>query len=231
MKKISFVFALLFFVATLSHAQTVRVTQPVDWGKVQKVAENDPQRIKGLVARLSANEPDTTMTLNECILAYFGQSFLTPMTEMDEGRTLDKLLKDGKYEECLTEAKKLLKTNPVSLKALSNALYSMMYMLQDSTTHQGLSRDEARLYYSRMHRILNIIAATGDGTEERPFYITAVSDEYLFMRHYLEISKTKMQYLTEHFDVFELDETSEYYKRPKIFFDITRVLEIEKKMF
>ena len=230
MRKVLFVFALLVLMPAISQAQTVRVTQPVDWEKVQKVAEKDPQRIKGLVARLSANEIDTTMTLNARILAYYGQSYLTPMTELNEGIKLDKLLKDGKYEECLSGAKDLLKKNPVSLKALSNALYAMMYMLQDSTNQYGVSRDEARTYYIRMHRVLNTIGATGDGTQERPFYVTAVSDEYLFMRHNLEIGKTKMQYITEHYDVFELEETSEYYTRPKLFFDITRVLEIEKEM-
>lgn len=231
MRKILFVFALLVFMPAISQAQIVRVTQPVDWGKVQKVAENDPQRIKDLVARMSANEIDTTMTWNERILAYYGQSYLTPMTELSESITLDKLLKEGKYEECLSGAKELLKKNPVSLKALSNALYAMMYMLQDSTKHHDLSRDEARLYYNRMHRILNTIAITGDGTEERPFYVTSVSDEYLFMRHYLEIGKTKKQYFKGHFDVFELDETSKYYTHPTLYFDITRVLEIEKEMF
>jgi len=226
------VLIVLFLSLTLTlHAQTVRVTQPVDWEKIQKVAENDPQQIRGLVARLSAAEIDTTMTWEERTLAYYGQSYLTPMTELNEGMALDKLLREGKYEECLAGAKDLLKKNPVSLKALSNALYAMMYMLQDSTKYGSLSRDEARTYYNRMHRVLNTIAITGDGTEERPFYVTAVSDEYVFMHHYLEIKKIKMQYLTGHNDVFDLDETSEYYSHPKLFFDITRVLEIENDMF
>ncbi len=231
MRQLLTILALILFLPIYTHAQKESDFIPVDWKEIKKVAENDPQKINDQVARMAASEIDTTMTWNERILAYYGQSYLTPMTELSEGITLDKLLKDGKYEECLSGAKELLKKNPVSLKALSNALYAMIYMLKDSTNHQGVSRDEARIYYNRMHRILNTIAVTGDGTEERPFYVTAVSDEYLFMRHYLEIERTKMQYITGHFDVFELAETNEYYTRPKLFFDISRVLEIEKAMF
>ena len=231
MRQLLTIFALILFLPVYTHAQKERDFIPVDWKEIKKVAENDPQQINNLVARMASSEIDTTMTWNERILAYYGQSYLTPMTELIEGMTLDKLLKDGKYEECLSGAKELLKKNPVSLKALSNALYSMMYMLKDSTNHHGFSRDEAPTYYNRMHRILNTIAVTGDGSEERPFYVTAVSDEYLFMRHYLEIGKTKKQYFKGHFDVFELDETSKYYTHPTLYFDITRTLEIEKEMF
>ncbi len=231
MRQLLTILAFVLFLPVYTHAQKERIIIPVDWKEIKKVAENNPQQINDLVARMATSEIDTTMTWNERIMAYYGQSYVTPMTELSEGMTLDKLLKDGKYEECLSGAKELLKKNPVSLKALSNALYAMMYMLKDSTNHHSISRDEARTYYNRMHRILNTIAVTGDGTEERPFYVTAVSDEYLFMRHYLEIGKTKMQYLTDHFDVFELEETSDYYTRPKLYFDITRTLEIEKEMF
>ena len=106
-----------------------------------------------------------------------------------------------------------------------------MYLWRDSTKQGVISRDEARAHYQRMHRILNTIAKTGEGTEEKPFYVTAVSDEYLFMRHYLEIQNRGKQYMTEKFDVFELEETSKYYSRPKLYFEITRVLEIEKSLF
>ena len=226
-----FVFAFFLLMPASIQAQGEREIIPVDWKEVQKVAEENPQQIKQLVARLSANEIDTTMTWKERILAYYGQSYLTPKTEIEAGLDLDKLLRENKYEECLAGAKELLKKNPVSLKALSNAIYATMYLLRDSTKQGVISRDEARAHYQRMHRILNTIAKTGDGTEEKPFYVTAVSDEYLFMRHYLEIQNRGKQYMTEKFDVFELEETSKYYSRPKLYFEITRVLEIEKSLF
>ena len=216
----------------ISQAQIVRVTQPVDWGKVQKVAENDPQHIKDLVARMSANEIDTTMTWNERILAYYGQSYLTPMTELSESITLDKLLKEGKYEECLSRAKELLKENPLSLEALSNAGLSIGMMLEDSTHHHDVTEKEAKEYFTRMFIIFATIARTGDGTSERPFSVTMVSDEYMFMHYHLDIWEFESQYLTGNkCDGFDLKEPSEEYPRKQIFFDVSRVLEIEREMF
>ena len=192
------------------------------------MAENAPQRIKDLVSRLSANEIDTTMTWNERILAYYGQSYFTPMTELVEGRDLDKLYNEKKYEECLAGAKELLKKNPVSLKALSNAVFSITRMLKDSTNTVSVTIEEGQAYYNRMMMILNTIATTGDGTKENPFYVTAVSDEYLFLRYYLDIWEIESQALVGHCDLLELKGKSDYYDRPQIYFEITRVLEIER---
>ncbi|MBR6981026.1 MAG: DUF4919 domain-containing protein [Prevotella sp.] len=231
MRQISLLLVILFYLPLSTFAQGEREIIPVNWKEVKEVAEKDPQRIKSLVARLSANEIDTTMTWNERILAYYGQSYLTPNTEMGEGRELDKLLKERKYEECLSGAKELLKKNPVSLKALRNAVFSITLMLRDSTNHHDVSREEGQVYFNRMSRIFNTIAITGDGTQEKPFYVTAVSDEYFFMNLYLDIQETGNQYLSGTFDVFDLKETSKYYSRPKIYFEITRVLEIEAGLF
>lgn len=212
-------------------AQKEREIIPVDWKEVRKVAESDPQRIKDLVVRLSADRIDTTMTWNERILAYYGQSYLTPMTELTEGMDLDKLFSENKYEQCLTEAKEVLKKNPVSLKALWSAAFSISRLLKDSTSHHDVTLEEGQLYFNRMSRIFNTIAVTGDGTKERPFYVTAVSDEYQFMRYYLDLWEIKMQTLSGNCDVIELEKTSKYYSRPQLYFEITRVLEIERSMF
>lgn len=220
-------FIFFLFICGPLHAQDERVIIPVDWEEMQKVADNDPQRIKDLVSRLSANEIDTMMTWNERKLAYFGQSYITPMTELVEGRDLDKLFNEKKYEECLKGAKKLLKKNPVSLKALSNAAFSIASMVKDSANYVNVSIDEGQAYYNRMMMILNTIATTGDGTKENPFYVTAVSDEYLFLHYYLDIWKIESQALVGHCDLLELKKKSDYYDRPQIYFEITRVLEIE----
>ena len=100
MRQLLTLFALILFLPIYTHAQKESDFIPVDWKEIKKVAENDPQKINDQVARMAASEIDTTMTWNERILAYYGQSYLTPMTELSEGITLDKLLKDGKYEDC-----------------------------------------------------------------------------------------------------------------------------------
>ena len=205
---------------------------PVDWKEVKKVAEKDPQRIKDLVTRMASSEIDTTMTWKERVLAYYGQSFLTPFIDYTEGRKLDDLLREGKYEDCLAGAKQLLQQNPVSLKALSNAALAISVMLKDSIQHDGVTFDEGQEYYSRMFLILSTIDHTGDGTEKKPFCVTMVSDEYMFMRYYLDIWEVESQFLTNSMcDGFNLKETNENYSRKQIFFDVSRVLELEKEMF
>lgn len=211
-------------------AQKDREIIPVDWTELEQLAKTNPEKIKEQVTRLSAQQLDTTMTWEDRIVAYYGQSYLTPFTDHNEGRVLDKLYGDSKYEECLAASKKLLEKNPVSMKALFNAAMAISQMLNDSTRHYDVTLEEGQVYYNRLWRIFNTIATTGYGTKEHPFYVTAVSDEYMFLRHYLDIWEIKSQFLAGCCDGFELGEMSEYYTRPDIYFEITRVLQLERGM-
>ena len=228
-----FIVFMIFLLMPLTiQAQEEREIIPVDWKEVKKVAEKDPQRIKDLVARLSANQIDTTMTWQERILAFYGQSYLESNDDTGEGMMdLDKLMNEKKYEECLSAAKKVLNKNPLSLKALRHAAFSIGYMVKDSTHHYDVTIKEGQVDYNRMSRIFNTIASTGAGTEKLPFAVTAVSDEYLFMRYYLNIWEIERQSFTGKYDVFELKETSQYYTDKKMYFDISRIMEIERSMF
>ena len=231
MKQIIVLFLLLILVPQAALTQEKREIIPVDWKEIKKVAKQDPQRIKDLVSRLSANKLDTTMTWQDRILAYFGQSYLAPISDVKEGLDLDKLMNEKKYEECLSASKEVLKKNPVSLKALHHAAFSIGYMVKDSTRHYDVTIEEGQVYYNRMNRIFNTIATTGDGSQEHPFYVTAVSDEYLFMRYYLDLWEISKQYATTNCDIIELKETSKYYSQKLIYFEITRVLELERSLF
>jgi hypothetical protein len=232
MKQLLTILTLILFLPVYTHAQEESDFIPVDWKEIKKVAENDPQKINDLVARMAASEIDTTMTWNERILAYYGLSFLKPFSGFSEGRKLNELFEEGKYEECLSRAKELLKENPLSLEALSNAGLSIGMMLEDSTHHHDVTEKEAKEYFTRMFIIFSTIARTGDGTSERPFSVTMVSDEYMFMHYHLDIWEFESQYLTGNkCDGFDLKEPSEEYPRKQIFFDVSRVLEIEREMF
>ena len=231
MKQLLTLLLTLIFLPMTIHAQKEREIIPVNWKEIKEVAAKEPQKIKELVSRLSADETDTTMTKNERILAYFGQSYLTPDTEMGKGRELDDLMNQGKFEECLAGAKELLKKNPVSLKALSNATFSIVSILRGTDNPDENRRKEGQVYFKRMEAIFNTIATTGDGSEKHPFSVNAVSDEYLFMRYHLNLWQIGKQVLDGKCDVFDLNQKSEYYTSPKIYFDITRVLEIESDLF
>ena len=71
-------YALIFvlFIATNIVAQEREII-PVNWEQIRKEVDKNPQKVKDLVARLSAVNLDTTLTYQDRILAFYGQSFLT----------------------------------------------------------------------------------------------------------------------------------------------------------
>ncbi len=147
------VFMIFLLMPLTIQAQEEREIIPVDWKEVKKVAEQDPQRIKDLVTRLSANQIDTTMTWQERILAFYGQSYLESNDDTGEGvMDLDKLMNEKKYEECLSAAKKVLNKNPLSLKALRHAAFSIGYMVKVERTSFLCDVGFRRIY---VHAILS----------------------------------------------------------------------------
>ena len=208
---------------------------PVDWESIKSEAQNNPQHIKDLVARLAADQLDTTLTWQERILAFYGQSYLTKDREELETRKLRDLLKKGQLDECLAAAKHALETNPLNIDALRAAGSALQNMSQDPTKWPDVTEKDASIYFKRTFRIYNTIAMTGDGSAKYPFAVTKISDEYNFMRNYLELNGFAGQQLLAvdnvMCDKFKLNATSQYYGQDEIYFDVTRVLEIEAAMF
>lgn len=225
-----FILVYVFFISTNIVAQE-RELLPVDWKQIRNEVKENPQHVKDLVTRLSAENLDTTLTYQDRILAFYGQSFLSNDEEDALRIDMNKLEEKGALEECLAIAKKMLDINPLNLNALNTAGHVLYAMAKDSTHYSGVTLEDAKPFFRREMRIYNTIAMTGDGSEEHPFYVTKVSDEYCFMRFYLDLWEYKTQTATACCDVFDLGESSEYYSEPKIYFEITRVYELERMMF
>lgn len=205
---------------------------PVDWNKIRKEVEDNPQRVKDLVSRLSAVSLDTTLTYQDRILAFYGQSFLTNDKEELMVFDMDDQKRQGKLSECIATSKKILDINPLNLKALNTVVFALYTMKKDSTLNDGgIMAEDIEQYANRAMRIYNTIAMTGDGSQEHPFYVTKVSDEYSFMRYYLDLWEYKGQAATTCCDIITLAENSDYYQQPTIYFEITRVYELERIMF
>ena len=204
---------------------------PVNWKQIKEDVNKDPQKVKDLVARLSATSLDTTLTYQDRILAFYGQSFLTN----DEEEKLKIKMYDqkdkGHITESLETAKKILEINPLNLEALNHAGQILYAMANDSTANNGITKEDAKQYFNRAMRIFNTIAMTGDGSDKHPFYVTKVSDEYRFMRFYLDLWEYQMQAATSCCDIITLKKNSKYYNQPKIYFEITRVYELERMQF
>ena len=220
----------LLLVSTNIIAQE-REILPVNWKQIKEDVNKDPQKVKDLVARLSATSLDTTLTYQDRILAFYGQSFLTN----DEEEKLKIKMYDqkdkGHITESLETAKKILEINPLNLEALNHAGQILYAMANDSTANNGITKEDAKQYFNRAMRIFNTIAMTGDGSDKHPFYVTKVSDEYCFMRFYLDLWEYQMQAATSCSDIITLKKNSKYYNQPKIYFEITRVYELERMQF
>ena len=220
----------LLWMATNAIAQKREII-PVDWQQVKKEVTDNPQHVKDLIARLSADQIDTTLTRQERILAFYGQSFLTNDTEEELAFDLNKLSKEKSLHERLSTAKKMLGVNPLNLNALMSACNILLELSEDSVSSKESMMAEAEKYFDRAMRIFSTIAKTGDGSEAHPFYVTKISDEYCFMRYYLELWEYKMQWATACCDVIALETTSKYYSKPTIHFEISRVYELEHQKF
>ena len=203
-------------------AQQKKEFVPVDWEFVKKEATENPERIKDLVARFSMQKKGKPLTDTEKILAFYGQSYLTNDKEDDLYMfEMYDLRKAGKNEECLALTRKMLEINPLNLDALTTAYHILFSQEKDST-----SMKEAMDYGTRSRFIFWTMLLTGDGSAEHPIDVTKISDEYNFMRHYLNIWKIKMQEFDGKCDILTLDGKSMRYDRPQIYFNTKRVSEL-----
>ena len=112
-----------------------------------------------------------------------------------------------------------------------------MRSLETNPDDSAKVASEARYCLRIMMQIYDVIGSTGDGTAENPFSVTSVSDEYNFLHYYLEIWKVTGQALIMSgknkvaCDVLHLGEKSNYWDKPDIYFDVTRVLLLEEGTF
>lgn len=212
-------------------AQTERPITPVDWDYIRTEVEHNPQRVKALVERMALLRMDSTMTSQDRILAFFGQSYISCGEEMNVCRDMKDSLHCRNMEVVSELADSILKVNPLSLDALIGKL---SYYLDLDNNHPDRSwsvEEDVKKTLLRTELILNTIAMTGDGSKIHPFAVTCVADEYNFIRYYLKISNIKGQSFLGDTDRISLGESNEFYKEKNVYFDITRCLELEQKGF
>lgn len=196
----------------------------MDWNVVKGIVKDNPNKVKELVERLSAPTLDTTLTYQDRIIAFYGQSLLSNGKEKTLVDDASKLYSKEDYVNALAKAKDALAINPLNIRALDRAGSSIIGLIAagDAT----YTKKDAKQYFNRAMRLFNTIAMTGDGSKDYPFCVTSVSDEYDFMNNYLELYEFESQSLVGNCDVFILSETSKYYSNKELYFDATRPLEM-----
>lgn len=196
----------------------------MDWDVVKGIVKDNPNKVKELVERLSAPTFDTTLTYQDRIIAFYGQSLLSNGKEKTLVDDASKLYSKEDYVNALAKAQDALAINPLNIRALDRAGSSIIGLIAagDAT----YTKKDAKQYFNRAMRLFNTIAMTGDGSKNYPFCVTSVSDEYDFMNNYLELYEFESQSLVGNCDVFILSETSKYYSNKELYFDATRPLEM-----
>ena len=220
MKRLFLAIAVLFS-CIASYGQ--RDVISMDWDILKDIVKTTPDEVKELVTRMCAPTLDTTLTYNDRVIAFYGQSLLSNNKEFGEVMEMSKLFSKGDYANALLKAREALTINPLNLRALDRAGTCIALLIESGDA--SYSADEAKQYFNRAMRIYNTIAMTGLGNEEYPFCVTSVQDEYEFMQNYLDLYEYESQALIGSCDVFTLKETSKYYSDRKIYFDATRPLE------
>lgn len=226
-------FATLIFGAFAMHAtdeaeyETYRIT----WSEISALVENNPDSIKSLIDRTALG--DTTLRTKELLVAYMGKSFFgaSPFSESRDARSA---LNEEKNDSAMVLIEQAIKRNPLSLS--NNYYYVVCALTQNPqiSDYQAMQQDEnLKLAVARFNLLLEAIYYSGNGSQEYPYKVTCVDDEYTFMSQGLDLPRPTNQSLTKDgHDMFKLPaHSSTLYTGQEIHFDATRILELEQNLF
>lgn len=226
-------FATLIFGAFAMHAtdESEYETYRITWSEISALVENNPDSIKSLIDRTALG--DTTLRTKELLVAYMGKSFFgaSPFSESRDARSA---LNEEKIDSAMVLIEQAIKRNPLSLS--NNYYYVVCALAQNPqiSDYQAMQQDEnLKLAVTRLNQLLKAIYYSGNGSQEYPYKVTCVDDEYTFMSQGLDLPRPTNQSLTKDgHDMFKLPaHSSTLYTGQEIHFDATRILQLEQNLF
>ena len=223
-----FAFMLLLLPLVVS-AQTDKTFMSVNWDKIKAEVNVNPQHVQQLVDILINVDADTTLTAEDKILAVYGRTYLNNGRDMFMELDMSTARNEGKFDVAATLADKVLASNPLNTNAIVSKIYHFRKLSTTEPDKSWMLSDSLKVYSVRLSRILDTIFMTGDGSKEHPFSVTTVGDEYNFLYFFLGLLEVNSQMLIDKCDRLVLGKTNDVYSSPEIYFDITRVLEIERE--
>ena len=223
-----FAFMLLLLPLAVS-AQTDKTFMSVNWDKIKAEVKANPQHVQQLVDILINVDADTTLTAEDKILAVYGRTYLNNGRDMFMELDMSTARNEGKFDVAATLADKVLASNPLNTNAIVSKIYHFRKLSTTEPDKSWMLSDSLKVYSVRLSRILDTIFMTGDGSKEHPFSVTTVGDEYNFLYFFLGLLEVNSQMLIDKCDRLVLGKTNDVYSSPEIYFDITRVLEIERE--
>lgn len=201
----------------------------VNWDKIKAEVNVNPQHVQLLVDILINVDADTTLTAEDKILAVYGRTYLNNGRDMFMELDMSTARNEGKFDVAATLADKVLASNPLNTNAIVSKIYHFRKLSTTEPDKSWMLSDSLKVYSVRLSRILDTIFMTGDGSKEHPFSVTTVGDEYNFLYFFLGLLEVNSQMLIDKCDRLVLGKTNDVYSSPEIYFDITRVLEIERE--
>ena len=201
----------------------------VNWDKIKAEVNVNPQHVQQLVDILINVDADTTLTAEDKILAVYGRTYLNNGRDMFMELDMSTARNEGKVDVAATLADKVLASNPLNTNAIVSKIYHFRKLSTTEPDKSWMLSDSLKVYSVRLSRILDTIFMTGDGSKEHPFSVTTVGDEYNFLYFFLGLLEVNSQMLIDKCDRLVLGKTNDVYSSPEIYFDITRVLEIERE--
>ncbi len=192
----------------------------ITWAEVQALVESNPDSVKSLIERVTTG--DKALSNAEALVAYMGNSYFngSPMSESMKGR---KAWKEGNKDLAVELLGQAVESNPLSL---ANNYYFVFFALKNKPAKD--IKEKIKLALARIKLLETAILASGNGTQEAPFKVTCIDDEYVLMER-LKLPRPTMQALTNGgCDKFTLPaHTSTLFTGQEIFFDASRISQLQ----
>jgi tetratricopeptide (TPR) repeat protein len=188
---------ILFLYAPCFYAQTI---VNVNFDEVKRITQDSSSSAyyPKLLNRL--RELDTTLTLSDFKLLYYGNVFTDNYNPYDFGTKredrFNELYKAGNLKEALAEGKQLFEEHPVNIRLL----YRLMNCCE-ALNEMELGQKFANCYFGLIYTILG----SGNGNSiETAYVVTRVPDEYSILNH-LHLNSIK-QALVGYTDVLTINQ-------------------------
>lgn len=196
----------------------------IDLKSIERIAKKK-KPYRALVKRFEA--ADSTLTLEECMTVYYGTAYQKGYTGgYGMNSDMDELFKKGNFKELYNICKERLAIHPTDLKTTRYIWYAVM-------NTKGKESPENRLYLYRAYCMLHSIMKSGKGTEESPWKVIAVKDEYELM-NFFNVKGIKSQALVKlngkSCDLIEF-EKCDIPDITQMYFDVSLPLNAASKIF
>jgi tRNA G10 N-methylase Trm11 len=187
----------------------------IDFNEIKTIAQSENYKI--LFDRYVSN--DTTLTLKEYSIIYYGQVFLDnyePYRRHDSVKTLNMYLRNKKdlidFQKVLDYTKLILKDFPFNIEQIfiTSIAYSKLGLL-----------DSSKVWSFKYDNLIKTILSSGNGkTHNTAIYVTKITDEYSILNALNLQFKSQMliNKNNKYYDLMNVAKNN--FKIKKLFFDI-----------